>query len=280
LEAQLKYLKSWFEAYVHRFDSDNPDIQKNMDLKAEHTRRVCENIVDIGRSLDLSSGDLNVADAAALLHDIGRFEQYRKYQTFVDGRSENHAALGVKVIKENGILKDFDSASAATIIQAVACHNRLAVPAEGKPHFLLVLKMLRDADKADIYRVVTEYYSNAAESRNQAVELDLPDTDKISDSIYEALMNGESARMGDLRTLNDFKLLQIGWIFDLNFQRTFEIVREHRYLELIRNALPKGSRRVEVVYEKARAYLAADGEIRGIGHGAKDRLAVNVAMRA
>jgi len=192
-----------------------------------------------------------------LLHDIGRFEQYRKYHTFMDGKSENHAALGVRIIKENEILKDFEPASADTILRAVACHNRLAVPADGSPAFLLVLKMLRDADKADIWRVVTEYYANSGGNRNQAVELDLPDTGEITDSIYEALMNGEPARMTDLTVLNDFKLLQIGWVFDVNFPRTFEIVRENRYLEAIRDVLPKGSKRAEAVYAKARAHLEA-----------------------
>jgi len=258
LNIQLRQLKAWFNDYVRRFESSDPDVQKNMDLKEEHTRRVCENILDIGRSLNLPSGDLFLAEAAALLHDIGRFEQYRKYHTFVDGKSENHAALGVRIIKENEILKDFERASADTILRAVACHNRIAVPAVETPAFLLILKMLRDADKVDIWRVVTEYYYNSAGNRNQAVELDLPDTGEISDSIYEALVNGESARMADLRVLNDFKLLQIGWIFDVNFPRTFEIIQENRYLEAIRDVLPKGSKRVEAVYERARAHLEAE----------------------
>jgi len=255
LDAPLSNLKSWFADYVRRFDSIDPDVQRNMDLKSGHTRRVCENILDIGKSQGLSPRDLHVAEAAALLHDIGRFEQYRRYRTFVDGKSENHAALGVKVIKENRLLKDFEPDAAGIILRAVACHNRLEVPVDGGPRFLLILRMLRDADKVDIWRVVTEYYRNSTDSRNQAVELDLPDTDDISDSIYEALMAGRSARMSDLRVLNDFKLLQIGWVFDLNFPRSFEMVREKGYLEAIRDALPKGSRRVAEIYGKARAHL-------------------------
>ena len=257
MNVELRQLKAWFEDYVRRFDSSEPEVQKNMDLKAEHTRRVCENILDIGRSLDLGSPDLYLAEAAALLHDIGRFEQYRKYRTFVDGKSEDHAALGVRIIKENEVLRNFEPASADTVIRVVSCHNRLAVPVDGAPAFLLLLRMLRDADKADIWRVVTEYYLDSAGSRNQAVELDLPDTAEISDSVYEALLSGESARMTDLKVLNDFKLLQIGWVFDVNFPRTFEIVREEKYLETIRDALPKGSKRVEAVYARARAHLEA-----------------------
>jgi putative nucleotidyltransferase with HDIG domain len=257
LDVPVSNLKSWFAEYVRRFDEGDPEIRKNMDLKSEHTHRVCENILDIGRSLALSREDLCIAEAAALLHDVGRFEQYRRYRTFVDKKSENHAALGVEIIKENQLLKEFGTNPAAIIRRAVACHNRLAAPSDGDPKFLLILRMLRDADKVDIYRVVTEYYHRSASSRNQAVELDLPDTDDISDAVYRALMAGRSARMDDLRVLNDFKLLQIGWVFDLNFPRSFEMVREREYLEAIRDALPGDDKRVLDVYTRARAHLDA-----------------------
>jgi hypothetical protein len=265
LDIPVSNLKSWFADYVRRFDAGDPEIRKNVDLKSEHTHRVCENILDIGRSLDLSPGDLCIAEAAALLHDVGRFEQYRRYRTFVDKKSENHAALGVKIIEENRLLEEFGAGPAAVIRRAVACHNRLAAPAEGDPKFLLVLRMLRDADKVDIYRVVTEYYHRSAGSRNQAVELGLPDTDDISDAVYGTLMAGRPARMDDLRVLNDFKLLQIGWVFDLNFPRSFEMVRERGCLEGIRDALPRDDKRVEDIYSKARAHLDAGMKNRRIG---------------
>lgn len=251
----LHNLKTWFEEYVRGFDSMNPDVQKNMDLKALHTQRVCNNILDIGRSLDLSPGDLIIAEICALLHDIGRFEQYRKYRTFVDKKSENHAALGVKIIRENRVLEEFEPTLSKIILQAVACHNKLSVPAEANAQFLLFLKMLRDADKLDIWRVVTEYYRSSPNDRNPALELYLPDTDTISDPVIEALMRGGPVQMAELRTLNDFKLLQIGWVYDINFPRTFRIIREKGYMEAIRDALPGESDRVEKVYGRIRAYL-------------------------
>jgi len=259
LERALSDLKTRFADYVMGFDSDRPDVRENMDLKSAHTRRVCENILAIGESLSLSRRDLVMAEAAALLHDIGRFEQYKRYRTFADSKSENHAALGVKIVKENRFLADFRPGAAALILGAVACHNRLSVSENGNPKFLLILRMLRDADKIDIWRVVTEYYRRDGGGRNQAVELDLPDTDDISDAVYEDLMAGRPVRMSELRVLNDFKLLQMGWVFDLNFPRSFEMVRERGYLEAIRDALPGGSGRVREVYERARAHLDAGG---------------------
>ena len=253
----LSGLKNWFEEYVLQFSSDDPIVQENMDLKREHTLRVCKAIVDIGRSLDLSRDDLCAAESAALLHDIGRFEQFKRYRTFADYKSEDHAALGVKVIQTNHVLRGLDPDAASLIIRVVRYHNRADLPVGEDERCLFFLKLLRDADKVDIWRVVTDYYQNAGYKRNKAIELDLPDSPQISDSVYKTLMNGKLVQMSDLKTLNDFKMLQIGWIYDINFPRTFQIVRENKYLEILRDALPKTSTRVADVYERVRAYLVS-----------------------
>ena len=60
----------------------------------------------------LSGEALYMAETAALLHDIGRFEQFHRYKTFSDARSEDHAALGVDAIKEEGLLQSIDNEEA------------------------------------------------------------------------------------------------------------------------------------------------------------------------
>jgi hypothetical protein len=96
----------------------------------------------------------------------------------------------------------------------VRYHNRASLPVGEEERCLFFLKMLRDADKIDIWRVVTDYYQNAGNKRNRTIELGLPDVDGVSGPVYESLMNGKIAQMADLKTLNDFKLLQIGWVYD------------------------------------------------------------------
>ena len=254
-KAILPKLKAWFEDYIRQFSSEDPIVQKSMNLKAEHTRRVCDVIMDIGGTLDLSMDDLCMAKACGLLHDIGRFQQYIRYRTFSDYKSEDHAALGVEVIKANRVLNGLTPAIADIIVRVVRYHNRALLPVGEGNRCLFFLKLLRDADKVDIWRVLTDYYQNAGETRNPTIEMELPDIDQVSDPVYEALMNGKIAQVADLRTLNDFKLFQIGWIYDVNFPRTFQIVREKVYLELIRDALPQRSVRATEIYKRARAYL-------------------------
>jgi len=252
----LLKLKDWFEDYTSGFYSDEPMVQQNMMLKVEHTRRVCEAILMIGGSLDLSSENLSIAETCALLHDIGRFEQYKRYRTFLDHKSIDHAALGADVIQNLHVLDGIEPEMAEMIVRTVRFHNRAALPENQTSRGFLFLKLLRDADKVDIWRVVTEYYHRSGNQRNRSIELDLPDAPQVSDAVYDALMNKTLVQISDLKTLTDFKLLQMGWVYDLNFPMTFRIVREKKFLESIRDALPTSSSRVQEIYKLVQAHVA------------------------
>ena len=101
-------LKKWFEEYVESFRSNNKEIQRNYDLKILHTKNVCYNIIEIGNDIGLDDTDINISEIIALFHDLGRFEQFYKYNTFADGKSEDHSVLALKIINENSLLDKFD----------------------------------------------------------------------------------------------------------------------------------------------------------------------------
>jgi hypothetical protein len=60
--------------------------------------------------------------------------------------------------------------------------------------------------------------------------------------------------MQQLRSLNDFKLLQMGWVYDINCQPTFQMIYERGYLKKIRDTLP-ASERIDHIYSKLMSYL-------------------------
>lgn len=247
-------LKKWFKEYVKTFRSTNPEDQKNIELKEDHTRRVCKEILDIGKTLCLNEEDVFLAEVIALFHDIGRYEQYAHYGTFSDFMSEDHAMLGVKVLCETGILNSIDQSTRELILRTIGYHNRAEAPQNETQRCLFFTKLLRDADKLDIWRVVTDYYRQSDELRNEIIELGLPDTPEISDEVCAQLMEEKIVKMASLKTLNDFKLLQMGWIYDINFPRTFQLIQERGYLEMIRDALPQ-SQKVLNIYSRVKSYL-------------------------
>jgi len=236
---RLTELKDWFTNYVHTFQYSNPEIQQNIDLKEGHTMRVCKEILYIGEHLGLNDDELRLAEIIALLHDVGRFEQFARYKTFLDRNSENHAELGIKILEKSGVLESFDNTIKDIILRAIKYHNRPSLPREETGTGLFYTKLIRDADKLDIWKVVTDYYYRKDSKKNVAIELDLPDTPGFSEIVYHDLKNKKIVNIKHIKNLNDFKLLQIGWIFDINFQPTLDCIKVRGYLEMIRNVLPE-----------------------------------------
>ncbi len=254
-QQSVAYFKKWFHAYVTSYASDDPELQRNFDLKEKHTFRVCMEITRLGRGLGLSGDDQRLAEVIALFHDIARFEQYARYRTFLDARSLNHAETGVAILREKAVLDNLDVASRDLILYAIAHHNKAALPVCEDERSLFFSRLLRDADKLDIWRVVTDYYQRRANGeRNQAIELDLPDTQGISPKVRGALMSREIVQAADIGSLNDFKLLQVGWVYDLNFTPAVERLVEKGYLDMIRVTLPD-SITVRKIFAVVDAYL-------------------------
>lgn len=252
---ELDNLKQWFSDYCKTFHTSIAEDQQNITLKEEHTLHVCDNMAAIARDLSLDEGGVMLAEAVALFHDIGRFPQYRKYRTFRDSVSVNHAALGARVLIENNVLGNALKDEKGLIIRTVTLHNVFAVPEGLGPDALLFLKMVRDADKLDIWRVSLEYYSQSEAERASAVGLELPDTNGYSPDILESLRRKEMVQMSALKTLNDFKLLQLAWIFDLNFTSSLRMVAERRYIERMAALLPDADG-IRTAVDLVRGYVA------------------------
>lgn len=103
----LELLRKWFLDYTAQFFSSDLFIQKNFDLKTEHTKRVCQNIRLLAKAQEINEEKCRLAETIALFHDLGRFEQFLKYKTFYDSESENHALLSLKILEKAGILNSF-----------------------------------------------------------------------------------------------------------------------------------------------------------------------------
>jgi len=250
----VEELKNRFFTYVQNFENGDDTLTENTILKKKHTIRVCKEILTIGNSLKLSQDKLHFAEITALFHDIGRFEQYAKYRTFADGKSVNHALLGVEILQKNKILDILDDSTKSLVYRIISYHNRALLPEKETKTCLFFTKLLRDADKLDIWRVVTGYYRQDSQTRNGALELDLPDTPGFSDKVYEGLMRQKIVDFRHVKNLNDFKLLQVGWVFDINFDATFAAIQKRRYLNIIQEALPD-SEKIHRLFGFIQSYL-------------------------
>lgn len=152
-----KHAETAFDKYISRYDRDN----KMISLKAEHTFRVADNCELIARSLKMSEELVDFAWFLGLLHDIGRFEQVKRYGTFVDAVSVDHAEFGADLLfKENHIHEFLERPISdewmSVLDTAIRAHNKLEISEEYDKRTRRFCELIRDADKLDIFRVVNE----------------------------------------------------------------------------------------------------------------------------
>lgn len=236
----LLFFYSWFHNYVKKFylTESEQKTKKNIKIKEEHTLRVCEKIVLIGKSLNLDTNELYLAEAAALFHDIGRFRQLKDYGTFDDDKSENHAFIGVKILDEEKILSCLPENERNLILYAVKYHNVRSLPLNAPDECLLFLKMIRDADKLDIMDFFVNYDEVRKTSPNPELVLNLTESDDYSQVFIEDILNSKTAIKKNLKTYNDMKLFYLSWVFDINFHFTAEYILKKQYIEKFIKSLP------------------------------------------
>jgi hypothetical protein len=250
----LDQIKKWYDDYTRSYISGDPQLEDAVTLKYDHTIRVAGEITDLCASLHLSDEDTALAGIAALLHDVARFEQFRIFGTFADKKSINHADFALVIISRNGLTEGLAADDEDTVITAIKYHNAIAVPPGLSERQKLFCRLLRDADKLDIYKIVLDHYVHPDPRRSETVEVGIPEGVEVSPEVCALIMAGETVPFSLIRSINDFKMIQLGWVFDLNFPRSFKCVKERGYISSIRELLPQTPDVLQVV-EKVERYL-------------------------
>ena len=204
-----------------------------------HTLDVVSNAEVIGSYCMLDENSMNILRMSALFHDVGRFPQFQKYRTYNDMASENHCLLALKVLAEHNVLSALDEDERAVIEKAVEFHGAKELP-ELDERTLYFTKLVRDADKIDIFELLAENYRILAnDPENFKWELEFPDTPECNPEIIDALMNHQLIHYDQIKTINDAKLLQLGWVYDIYFDYSLKQIYNRGCLQTIIDLLPK-----------------------------------------
>jgi len=236
---RLEKLRGWFDNYVAGFYGDDEFVNANIKLKEDHSRRTCIEMLYLAEQLGLDAKEKATAEAMALLHDIGRFEQFAKYRTYNDTRSVNHCLLGVDVLTSTGVLDDFGPQTKQIIEKAIEYHGVKELPKNLDGRCLLLSQMLRDADKLDIFHIVVQEYARYRDNPDRfELDVEFPDHDGYSADIVQDILQGRRIDYSRLQTLNDMKLLQLGWVYDVNFVATLKRIKQRKFLDALAGFLP------------------------------------------
>ena len=253
MENWVKSSTDLFETYVQSFTGLSLEQSNNFNIKKEHSLRVAANSKNLAASLNLNEEDEKIAVLAGLFHDIGRFRQLVEFNTLDDNVSDDHAQAGVEILQEKGFLNQWDENVQNLVVTAVLHHNKFELPKKLNDRELLHARLLRDADKLDILKVLTDYYSEKNHRPNHTLTWDLPKATQVSPGVVKEVLSGKMASKSEIKSEMDVKVMQLSWVYDINFKPSIEMIFKNRFLEKIYNTLPKNDTIIEI-YRKIKVF--------------------------
>ena len=219
-KAIMEFLK-----YTEKYDLEDENIQR----KREHSLRVMNISQTIARKLNLSEEEIKLSTLIGLLHDIARFEQYKQYHSYKDSNSFDHGDYALKILNKD-MRKYIEQDDFDEIIgKAIKNHNKFLIETELNEKEELFAKIIRDADKIDILYESVELFWKGKE---EVVEKSI-----ISQEVFEAIQYNKliKRQKGKEYEKIDSVLLIIAFIFDINFNVSFEIIKNENYIDKILN---------------------------------------------
>ncbi|MBP3707035.1 MAG: HD domain-containing protein [Clostridia bacterium] len=218
----VEHAKQVLLEYAKNYDINDGKIA----LKINHILRVAKISRNIAIAQGLPQEDVELAEVIGLLHDIGRFEQVKRYNTFIDRDSVNHGEYGVKVLFEDGLIEKFkiDDKYYKTIRLSIINHNRNTIEEGITEKELLHCKIIRDSDKIDIFHVLlTDKCINTYNCESIEHE-------QFSKEIVREFKENHQINYKNRKTPGDIWISHIAYVFDFNFKSSYKIIKEKDYI--------------------------------------------------
>lgn len=229
-----------FDKYVSNYDMENENIK----LKYNHSYRVMELSKKYAIKLGFSEHDIEVATLIGLLHDFGRFEQLRVYNSYNDLKTVDHADYSVEQLFDKGEIKDYtlNEDDYEVIKFAIKYHNKHMVPVVNDERMLMHAKLIRDTDKLDIIYLMGTLH-----------ELNLKATnDPLTKEVVECIKEHKSIDKRYSKTKNDRIAVQFAFAFDIYNDICLEELKEY-YIEFYKQI--DGEEIFKEVYEEVIKYI-------------------------
>ncbi len=221
-----KKVREQFASYTRNYNAEDPKIA----LKIAHTYRVADNCEKIAASIGLSGEDADFAWLSGMLHDIGRFEQVKRYNTFIDSQSVDHAEFGADLLFGKELLAPhyYDERSYDEMLETVIRqHNKYRIDAKVAGRTLTFCNILRDADKVDILRVNVE--TPMEEIYNVSEEELL--SSGVSEKVMAQVREHHAVNRDVMVSPAEHLIGHIALAFELVYPKSREIAREQGYLK-------------------------------------------------
>lgn len=254
MKIDFRYVLKQFQNYRAQY----PNTER-INLKEAHMRRVMKNNVRLAQTLGLSMNDVCLAAVIGLLHDIGRFEQVRRFDTFIDKDSVDHAMLSSEILFQDGLIRKFvpDNSYDNIIQKAIENHSRFEIEDGLSKTEKLHAMLVRDSDKVDIYPQVL------ISDPNLVFDGPYHQSDRVSEKVVHDFMEGRCVRTEDMRCKADDFVRKVALIYGLYFPESLSQIKRQdsitRLFHQFKEAFPFDDERtnqmLEMVTNIANSYM-------------------------
>ena len=233
-----KSLSKWFDTYVNQFVGQNGKLPPMLKLKLDHSARVAGNTADIGKDLGFKPEDVRAARILGLFHDIGRFTQFADHHTFRDELSFNHGHRGANIAEKCAALSSCSAPDRDKIIAGIRHHNRATLPTGLEPDTMKFVKLARDADKLDIFFVLYSSWKNGVLLHSPDIALMVKLDGPVNPLALAEIKRKQTVSYINVKSLADMFLIQLSWVYNLNFRPSYRRLISRRVIENIAEVLP------------------------------------------
>lgn len=245
--------KEIFLTYASNYDRSNGKIE----LKIVHTMAVADVMQQLTERCAFPKRICDLAGVCAVFHDIGRFEQVKQYDTFLDHLSRDHADLGCEVLVKEHFLEFLTEREQQQVLTAIRNHNKFRIEDGLDEETLLLCKLIRDADKCDIFRVFAceEMVDTMGETYEQVAQ------ERVTPEVYDTIFRHETVLKTIRKTGLDIWVGFLAFFFDLYFDESIAILQKQKYymqpFERITFALPETRAQIREIRDEVEAYIAS-----------------------
>lgn len=205
--------------HVEEQKIESPRVSK----KISHIMRVSEISKKIATNLELEEEQVQLAELIGILHDIGRFEQYKRLDKT---KKFNHGEAGVEILRKDNYIRKYirEDTYDDIIYTAIYEHNRYELTQGLTKEKELFCKIIKDADKIDlIYEAIVAYWQEP-----KAIEE--IEKGRLSKRMLEDFYQQKLADNKNSMSAIDQILKFASFVFDLNFSYSFKVLKENNHV--------------------------------------------------
>lgn len=217
-----------------KFIKENFDFSiYEIKLKYLHSIKVANLCLKLSKKLGL---DQDLAYSIGLLHDYARFLQFSQFKTFSDHKSFDHGEMACKLLFELNHIQNFyvDKSFYPVLFLAIYIHNKKNVDKQFIKNYLsthtcpftfnqtlLYVHLIRDADKIDILRVITQKDYNMENTLNG-----------ITNAIKKEAESFKTPTVKFSKTKLDTMVIQLSFLYFLHFKESQSFINLNKFFKI------------------------------------------------